>query len=40
MLEGKDCHHTHLAYAGKRVNYRYYYQGGDIADCWFLVDNR
>ena len=23
-LEGKDCHCTHLAHAGTRINYRYY----------------
>ena len=24
-MEGKDCHRTHLAYAGKRKSYYYYY---------------
>ena len=24
-LEGKDCHRTHLARAGTRINYYYYY---------------
>ena len=26
-VEDKDCHLTHLAYAGKRNHYDYYYRG-------------